>query len=107
MNLRVGTIRGRHPLPVDCYLLDGAEPGQAAYDAAATAALELNAEMPDVDHVDLYFTGLTEATFGAADAFAFARVPVTLWRWDVASETYQPMERRMPVGFAIVGSSTA
>ena len=36
--VKVGTVAGRHPLPVDEYLLEQADPGQCAYDAAYMAA---------------------------------------------------------------------
>lgn len=84
----VGTIRGRHEMPVECYLIDGpVEPGQAAYDAAFTAAVAL-ARDPNIARVALYYAGLTEITLGAVDGFREAGKRVELMRWDTASSTY-------------------
>jgi hypothetical protein len=88
--MKVGTIRGRHEMPVDEYLVEVVEPGQAAYNAVFRAAILWRRRNPSAS-VHLYYTGLTEATLGALDGLSYERLgggaPV-LWRWDAATQTY-------------------
>ncbi|MBU7316122.1 hypothetical protein [Paenibacillus oleatilyticus] len=68
--MKIGLIRGRHPLPVESYLIDQdtVEFDQAhriAYDAMTS--LLKNIEKRTV--IQLYITGLTRCTLGAIAAF--------------------------------------
>lgn len=100
---RIGTVAGRHQLPVDQYLLAEVTPGQAAYDAAYTVALALFAELDlaeDLDEVQIYYTGLTEVTLGVVDAWMDAqlgfyppRFTVKWMRYDSAEAAYVPLRR--------------
>lgn len=98
--IRLGTIQGRHAMPVDEYLVEAVEPGQAAYDAVYAAASHRFQDLGDdgVSEVHLYFSGLTEATLAAVDAYepedhAFRLI---LMRYDAPSGEYQPLRRFAP-----------
>jgi hypothetical protein len=87
--MKIGTVAGRHPLPVDMYLLEEATPGQSAYDAAYEAA-----RMIGLDEVDLYYTGLTEITIGAIDGLDSVGVKVRLMRYNASSGEYEQLYRK-------------
>lgn len=67
---RVGVIAGRHPMPVDVYLLYDAQADvhKGAYWAAYAAAQELFIPA-GITWVTLYPTGLTNATLGGLAGF--------------------------------------
>lgn len=77
----VGTVAGRHELPVTEYILiEDVSPGQEAYEKARLAARAwARARMDSLFHlwcqtdgrpvVRLYYTGLTEITLGVIDGF--------------------------------------
>lgn len=92
--MKIGTVRGRHNLPVDRYLIEDAEPGQAAYLAAYTAALQMGAQIdPDGEPVEVYYTGLTEVTLGALDGFRVAGVRICLMRYNAGADAYEQLFR--------------
>lgn len=96
--MKVGTIRGRHDLLVEHYLLDSVEPGQAAYDAAFNAAREfvrVNSLQPG-DTVEVYYTGLTEVTLGANDGFCETMINVNWFRFDAPSGMYVLLRSNRP-----------
>lgn len=89
--IRVGLIEGRHPMPVDCYLLPSfmtEERGfhQDAYNCALEAALDFVAENGSFV---LYLTGLTVAALGAVDGMRKAgiKMPVCM-NYDKATDSY-------------------
>lgn len=93
-NIKVGVIAGRHPLPVDEYLVTReVTPGDDAYQAAYQAAKE-HGEIRDTgSSVDLYYTGLTELTLGALDGYTAAYINVEAYRFDAASGQYFHLPR--------------
>lgn len=92
---RVGTIAGRHEMPVESYLvIRPVEPGYDAYMAAYEGAIMYAQELAPGDSVEVYFTGLTELTLGALDGFDELGINVQLMRYDVQSDTYQVLERK-------------
>lgn len=95
--MKIGTMRGRHAMPADYYLLKReVEPGKPAYDAAYAAGYWFARDvLAGWETVELYYTGLTEVTLGALDGlYAGARgsLDLTLMRWDQAAQEYQPLE---------------
>ena len=66
--INVGLIKGRHPMPVDSYLINEsnvpfADAHRMAYDAMTQIV------MAEPEEVNLYITGLTRATLGAIAAW--------------------------------------
>ena len=99
--MRIGTIAGRHPLPVERNILQGqVNPGQEAYDQAFSATKDLVRELlsQGVDHIDLFYTGLTEITIAVLDALQDEPVSVTVWRYDSVASEYMPLRRGAPDG---------
>lgn len=95
--MKLGIIAGRHQMPVDRYLVDNVEPGQAAYDAVWLAADHLAKSVPKGTDIDLYYGGLTEATIAAIDALEGSeRVRLRLFRYDAPSASYVEILRGMP-----------
>ncbi|RJP46792.1 MAG: hypothetical protein C4584_01140 [Armatimonadetes bacterium] len=96
--VRLGTIAGRHPLPVDEYLITRPViPGQFAYDTVFHAAKDwVKRNGPVGVLIELYYTGLTEALMGALDGFAAAGVErerVILMRFEESFGQYLPLRR--------------
>ena len=96
--VKVGTVAGRHPLPVDEYLLEQADPGQCAYDAAYMAASRRGYEAVVNDEIlEVYYTGLTEVTLGTIDGLDEAGATYRLMRYNLNGNTYEPLQRRVYV----------
>lgn len=97
MTTKVGTIAGRHSLPVDLYLVMRAvEPGEDAYTAAYEGAIMHAMDLEPASTVELYFTGLTEITLGALDGYAESGINVNLMRYDAATSSYVPLKTKAP-----------
>jgi hypothetical protein len=102
MTIKLGTQAGRHPMPVDRYLLAGdVGVGQEAYDAAFAAAQAWLKEPGNFaqmrEGVELYYAGLTEVTLGVLDAFQASGYAenVVLFRYD-RDQGYVPLRRVVP-----------
>ena len=95
--MKLGTIAGRHPMPVDMYLLEGSvEPGNPAYEAAFLAAVRWRRAYPK-EYVALYYSGLTEVTLGVLDGLYYAGGSgPDLYRWDTDTGAYERLWRRPP-----------
>ena len=48
------------------------------------------------DHLDLYCTGLTQATCAVIDACIRAGVSLTLWHYDKSEDDYKPQRITIP-----------
>lgn len=96
MAVKIGTIQGRHPLPVDEYLVTSeVEPGDSAYEQAfESAKAYAEANLEPGSSVAVYYTGLTEVTLGVGDGFDAAQINVQWWRFDAASGKYVPLVSR-------------
>ena len=92
--VRVGTISGRHLIPVDLYLVEEeVRPGQDAYRRAYEAAQNHGATLGPGNEVYLYYSGLTEATLGAIDGYESKGKNVIPFRYDTPSGQYSPIYR--------------
>lgn len=92
-NLKLGLINGRHPLPVERYLIDTPEvPFDQAHiiadDAVRNLCNEINPE-PYVTYVDLYITGLTRAALAAVGAFIGRGVGCNIYEYNTQSQQYE------------------
>jgi hypothetical protein len=93
--VRVGLIEGRHPMPVDAWLLpanmsDSAGFHQGAYIAAREAAIE---QVAKYGYFELYLTGLTVAALGAVDGMRMAGIAAPVcWNYDKASNSFIKVE---------------
>ena len=100
----IGTLAGRHAMPVERYILPGdVTPGQAAYDAAYLAAESMAHALADqgVTCVRLHYARLTEVTLGCLDALEKAvgedwPAVIIPMRFDAASGQYVPFRRGIP-----------
>lgn len=99
--VRIGVIASRHDMPVDEYLVESVTPGQSAYDqiyAAVSAWLDAHPEIgrrPDRP-LELYYSGLTEATLAVADAVHnFGLSHAYLMRYDRDLADYEPLRRKL------------
>lgn len=91
---KVGTIRGRHLMPVDLFLIDRVvAPGQEAYTETYLAAFRHGHTLSPGSEVHLYYTGLTETTIGAVDGYEASGVNVVLYRFDTPTGKYVPFFR--------------
>lgn len=107
----IGTIKNRHTMPVERYLIeDDVSPGKEAYEKAYESAKKLAIEIiesatlktsdqeevpiKEFDTIDLYYTGLTESLIGALDAFENFGMEYRLMRYDSVSKNYEPIERK-------------
>ncbi len=98
---RIGIIDARHQMPVEEYLVASVNPGQSAYDAvyeALDAWLEAHpgvATSPERP-LQLYFSGLTEATLAATDVLHNRGCQhAHLMRYDRVQEDYEVLQRRI------------
>lgn len=91
----LGLIEGRHPMPVDGYLLPADmsdEHGfhQGAYDIARRAAYEIVVEH---GYFVLYLTGLTVSALGAVDGMREAGISAPVcYNFDRGSGQYERIE---------------
>ena len=94
-HVRVGLIEGRHPMPVDCWLLpanmsESAGFHQGAYSVAYHAAKEYVAKY---GYFELYLTGLTVAALGAVDGMRMAGIAAPVcWNYDKATDSFAKVE---------------
>jgi hypothetical protein len=99
--VKIGVVAGRHPLPVDKYLVQEVTPGQAAYDAVYNAAMRALPAIVEGStkagyskaEIKVYYTGLTETTLAVVDASRDTGVPIQLMRWDSELGSYQRLVR--------------
>lgn len=87
--MKVGLIAGRHPLPVERYLLDApVDASPAAVSALQDAIIAAVEALPAGGHVDLYLTGLTRAAILAVAALQDHELTATLYEFDQATGQY-------------------
>jgi hypothetical protein len=97
--IRIGVIADRHVMPVDEYLVERVRPGQSAYDEVLAACERWLREHPEAGieggvPLEIYYSGLTEATLAVADALHNAgRVNAQLMRFDIVLQDYEPLRR--------------
>ena len=97
---RIGTIASRHEMPVEEYLVETVQPGQSAYDEVYTAMASWLEAHPRVGRraelpLEVYYSGLTEATLAAADALHnYGCSSAQLMRFDRELQDYEPLQRR-------------
>ena len=98
---RLGVIAMRHDMPVDSYLVEAVTPGQDAYDQVYDALAAWLAAHPGRGHepdmpLEVYYSGLTEATLAIADCLHNLRCRyATLMRYDIVLQDYEPLVRRL------------
>jgi hypothetical protein len=98
---RLGVIALRHVMPVDSYLVEAVTPGQNAYDLVYDALDDWLAAHPGRGHdpdkpLEVYYSGLTEATLAIADCLHNRRCRnATLMRYDIVLQDYEPLIRRL------------
>jgi hypothetical protein len=101
--MKIGLIRGRHPLPVERYLIEQETvPFNQAHTMARDAMMKLAQEHRG--DIDLYITGLTRATLGAIAGWMKAKnrtvtcdyldpIPETetlrIWEWNAQTGEYE------------------
>jgi len=101
--MKIGLIRGRHPLPVEKYLIEQETvPFDQAHTMARDAMMKLAQEHRG--DIDLYITGLTRATLGAIAGWMMAKnraeycsyidpIPETetlrIWEWNAQTGEYE------------------
>lgn len=89
MKISLGLIEGRHPMPIDRYLLPADITNRAGFhEGVYQAAREAAKEFSPRDEVTLYLTGLTPAAIGAVLGFIDAGVVLTLASFDSESKQY-------------------
>lgn len=94
--ISVGTIEGRHPMPVDCYLLHPEATDTYGFHEGIMNAAYIFAERlvddykPDAIH--FYPTGLTMAVLGALKGFKASGVKVIIMSFDSVSKEYVAIE---------------
>ena len=104
MPVRIGSQAGRHPMPVERYILTDPDVGvgQAAYDAAYEAASAWLREPGNAAQmragIELFYAGLTEVTLGVVDALQATGYAenVVLMRFDRDQNDYLPLRRVVP-----------
>jgi hypothetical protein len=88
-------------MPVDEYLLEEVTPGQSAYDEIYAALSRWLKSHPgagrDADQpLQVYYSGLTEATLAVADALHnFGCRNAMLMRFDRVLQDYEPLHRQL------------
>src|SRR5690349_16618855 len=98
---RIGIIAARHEMPVEEYLVESVLPGQPAYDAIYDALDAWLQAHPGVGSrperpLQLYFSGLTEATLAATDVLHNRGCQYAhLMRFDRVLEDYEVLQRRI------------
>src|SRR4051812_10180859 len=99
--LRLGIIASRHEMPVDEYLVASVNPGQSAYNLiyeTFSAWLQANPDVARVPNhpLEVYYSGLTEATLAVTDALHnFGCRYTMLMRFDRVLDDYEPLHRHM------------
>jgi hypothetical protein len=101
--MKIGLIRGRHPLPVGRYLIEQETVPFDQVHIMARDAMKKLAEEHTGD-VDLYITGLTRATLGAIAGWMEAKcrteycdynapIPkpevLRIWEWNAVANDYE------------------
>jgi hypothetical protein len=98
---RIGTIASRHEMPVDEYVVESVTPGQSAYDQIYEALSRWLLANPGVGRdadkpLEVYYSGLTEATLAVADALHnYGCVHTQLMRYDIVLQEYEPLRRSL------------
>jgi len=102
--MKIGLIRGRHPLPVDRYLIE--QETVFSFDQAHIVARDAMKKLAEehTGDVDLFITGLTRATLGAIAGWMEAKcrteycdynapIPkpevLRIWEWNVVTNDYE------------------
>lgn len=67
--IKLGTIQGRHPMPVEQYLINGDVDFEKAHEIAYNAMTEFLKSTPKDYAIRLYITGLTRVTLACVSAF--------------------------------------
>jgi len=89
--MNLGTLPGRHPMPVDLYLFtEGSIDVKTAPEQTKARVENFLVAYPDLEWVNLFYTGLTEVTLVAFRELTKAGVAVTPWRYDRDSDSYKP-----------------
>jgi hypothetical protein len=87
-------------MPVERFLFEEAEIAndEWTYSRARAQAYDLGGDLrtEEKTHVELYYTGLTTAIFGAVHGFGAVGLLVTLMSYDRDSKTYFPVNLQDP-----------
>ncbi|MFW5438945.1 hypothetical protein, partial [Paenibacillus apiarius] len=91
--MKVGLIKGRHPLPVGKYLLESAE-----FETAYTSAFEAMNELAKSHNgdIDLYLTGLTRAALGAIEGWREANTRIIKCFSEDYTKTVEMVNSELP-----------
>lgn len=94
--IAVGTIEGRHPMPVDVYLLHPEAADTYGFHGGIMKAAEEKAlQLVDTylpDEIHFYPTGLTMAVLGAIKGFKASGVKFVIMSFDSVSKEYVAVE---------------
>ena len=96
----IGIIADRHEMPVEEYLVERVRPGQSAYDEVYEVCASWLRRHPEAGRepaapLEIYYSGLTEATLAVADAVHnFDRQYARLMRFDVLLQEYESLQRK-------------
>ena len=91
--MKIGLIKGRHPLPVDKYLLDN-----ATFETAHTIAFDAMHELAKSHNgdIDLYLTGLTRAALGAIEGWRKAKTRIIECYSEDYTKTVERINSELP-----------
>lgn len=92
--LRVGTVKGRHELPVDLYIAEDnyVKIPQVEYDRLYNAT-EAIIEKLRGKFIEVYYAGFTPHVIGVIDALDYYGIPFVLKAWDFKSNRYYDLRR--------------
>ena len=102
----LGTIEGRHPLPVERYIWGAEVPdindyeGMAERAARVIANIIVDSHHESLVHINLYFTGLTVATLATINGYNMVkdrvrdpnRISMSFMVYNPDHETYFPLD---------------
>jgi hypothetical protein len=91
--MKIGLIAGRHPLPVEKYLIsESTVDFSQAHIIAAEAMKKLVASTPNDATIQLYATGLSRALLGAINGFLMYQQDATVVGGEVSKRTLEIWE---------------
>lgn len=92
--LRIGTVKGRHDLPVDLYIAEDSyvKIPQVEYDRLYNATEAMIGQLRG-KFIEVYFAGYTPHVVAVIDAMDYYGIPFVLKAFDYKSGTYHNLRR--------------
>lgn len=92
--LKIGTVKGRHELPVDLYIADDSpvKIAQVEYNRLYRATEEKIEELRG-SFIELWYNGYHPHLLGVMDSLDYHGIPFMLKVWDYKSNSYQDLRR--------------